>query len=99
RWPVEKERLRRLRHSGAARREPVDGPEVVDLASGVPAARPGEVEDAAIVDGNRGRGRQSPRGPLRGVESLTSDVNLHCEAGRQEDLPSCGSRTHEKDEQ
>jgi hypothetical protein len=55
RGPVEEARLRCLGHPRTAHGEPVDGPQIVDLAGGVPAARPGEVEDTAVVDGNRGR--------------------------------------------
>ena len=80
----------------------VDGPDVVDLAAGVAAPGPGEVEGARMIDRERGRRRNPVRdAPFDGVEAVAGDIDLHGEAGRQENFrirsrSEPGKRQHER---
>src|SRR5262249_16408303 len=71
----------------AARRNPVDGPEVVSLAADVAPSGTGQVEEAGLIEGDRGRGgdaTDAARGI--GVEALARHVDLRGEARGQLEL-------------
>src|SRR5262249_23563105 len=66
---------------------PVHAGEVLVVAAVVPPARAGEVERAAIVDDQRGRGRDTgARGAGRRLETATGHVDARHETRGQDDL-------------
>src|SRR2546426_8558230 len=55
RWPVEVPRLGGWGQARATDRNPVEGKEVLDLARSEAPSGPGEIEEAGVVDDERGR--------------------------------------------
>src|SRR5262249_25555411 len=83
RRPVEEARLVARGNWHAAGRDAVDRPEALDLAAGVAASGPGEVERAAGVE-RRGRGGGNPKRPAdaTGLEAFAGHIRLDGETRR-----------------